>query len=198
MFSLVYTVYSQKQPLEVFLEISQNTREKHGRVSFLIKLQACKNTFFTEHLWTTASGVEKFHRKTSMVESLFNKVVDTYFEEHLPTPAFVLHLRHSFLISFTLYSAPSFSWSLLLLLLSLTFFFGSNSKGLKEFKSGISFSLKSLSLVLFYFFIFFFSVFLSFVLFFPVAAKKRLLLSWGLIKMFLPTLTLLKYDHVSK
>ena len=109
MFSLVYTVYSQKQPLEVFFEISQNTREKHGRVSFLIKLQACKNTFFTEHLWTTASGVEKFHRKTSMVESLFNKVVDTYFEEHLPTPAFVLHLRHSFLISFTLYSAPSFS-----------------------------------------------------------------------------------------
>ena len=197
MFSLVYTVYSQKQPLEVFFEISQNTREKHGRVSFLIKLQACKNTFFTEHLWTTASVVEKFHRKTSMVESLFNKVVDTYFEEHLPTPAFVLHLHHLFLISFTLYSAPSSSWSILLLLLSLTFLFGSNSKGLKEFKSSISFSLKSLSLVLFYFF-FFFSVFLSFVLFFPVAAKKRLLLSWGLIKMFLPTLTLLKYDHVSK
>ena len=187
MFSLVYTVYSQKQPLEVFFEISQNTREKHGRVSFLIKLQACKNTFFTEHLWTTASGVEKFHRKTSMVESLFNKVVDTYFEEHLPTPAFVQHLRHSFLISFTLYSAPSFSWSLLLLLLSLTFFFGSNSKGLKEFKSGISFSLKSLSLVLFYFFIFFF--FLSFSVlfyFFQSLLKKGFFWVEDWLKCFCP------------
>ena len=187
MFSLVYTVYSQKQPLEVLFEISQNTQEKHGRVSFLIKLQACKNTFFTEHVWTTASGVEKFHRKTSMVESLFNKVVDTYFEEHLPTPAFVQHLRHSFLISFTLYSAPSFSWSLLLLLLSLTFFSGSNSKGLKEFKSGISFSLKSLSLVLFYFFIFFF--FLSFSVlfyFFQSLLKKGFFWVEDWLKCFCP------------
>ena len=185
MFSLVYTVYSQKQPLEVLFEISQNTQEKHGRVSFLIKLQACKNTFFTEHLWTTASGVEKFHRKTSMVESLFNKVVDTYFEEHLPTPAFVLHLRHSFLISFTLYSAPSFSWSLLLLLLSLTFFFGSNSKGLKEFKSGISFSLKSLSLVLFYFFFFFLSFSVLFY-FFQSLLKKGFFWVEDWLKCFCP------------
>ena len=185
MFSLVYTVYSQKQPLEVLFEISQNTQEKHGRVSFLIKLQACKNTFFTEHLWTTASGVEKFHRKTSMVESLSNKVVDTYFEEHLPTPAFVQHLRHSFLISFTLYSAPSFSWSLLLLLLSLTFFSGSNSKGLKEFKSGISFSLKSLSLVLFYFFFFFLSFSVLFY-FFQSLLKKGFFWVEDWLKCFCP------------
>ena len=58
----------------VFLEISQNSQENFcASVSFLIKLQACnfikketlaqvfscefyeisKNTFFTEHLWTT-------------------------------------------------------------------------------------------------------------------------------------------------
>ena len=64
--------------IKVFLEISQNPKENTcARVSFLIKLQALacnftknktvaqmfscefckifKNTFFTEHLWTTAS-----------------------------------------------------------------------------------------------------------------------------------------------
>ena len=61
---------------KVFLEISQNSKENTcATVSFLIKLQACnfikkdtlaqvfscefceisQNTFFTEHLWTTAS-----------------------------------------------------------------------------------------------------------------------------------------------
>ena len=53
----------------VFLEISQNSQENVCvRVSLLIKLQASglvfscefyeisKNTFFTEHFWTTASG----------------------------------------------------------------------------------------------------------------------------------------------
>ena len=58
---------------KVFLEISQNSyKNTCARVSFLIKLQAfkkdipaqvfssefceiSKNTFFTEHLWTTAS-----------------------------------------------------------------------------------------------------------------------------------------------
>ena len=57
----------------MFLEISQTSQENtYARVSFLIKLQAIKketleqvfsckfyeifkNTFFTEHLWTTAS-----------------------------------------------------------------------------------------------------------------------------------------------
>ena len=67
--------------IKVFLKISQNSQENTcARVSFLIKLQdwglqlfekrdsgsgvfACKfceiskNTFFTEHLWTTASGM---------------------------------------------------------------------------------------------------------------------------------------------
>ena len=47
----------------MFLEISQNSKENTSvRASFLIKLQASgecceisKNTFFAEHLWTTAS-----------------------------------------------------------------------------------------------------------------------------------------------
>ena len=51
----------------MFLEISQNSQENTcASVSFLIKLQAfcefceiSKNTFFTEHLWTTASVVSK-------------------------------------------------------------------------------------------------------------------------------------------
>ena len=61
-------LYLQKQPLEVFFKISQNSRENTcARVSFLIKLQASdigvfcefceifKITFFTEHLQRTAS-----------------------------------------------------------------------------------------------------------------------------------------------
>ena len=46
---------------KVFLKISQNSQENTcARVSFLIKLQAwghpiSKNTFFTEHPWTTAT-----------------------------------------------------------------------------------------------------------------------------------------------
>ena len=42
---------------------TRNSQENTcARVSFLIKLQACeisKNTFFTEHLWTTASVILK-------------------------------------------------------------------------------------------------------------------------------------------
>ena len=66
----------------------------------------------------------------------------------------------------------------------------------KEFKSGFSFSLKSLSLLLFHFSMSFlsFSVFFHFFLSLLI---KRILLSWELIKMFLPPLTSLKYVHVS-
>ena len=77
--SLSEKTYFQKQPLEMFIEISQNSQENtYVRVSFLIKLQArpatllkktltqvfsCKfcefseNNFFTEHLCTTASNI---------------------------------------------------------------------------------------------------------------------------------------------
>ena len=42
------------------LKILQNSQENTCiRVSFLIKLQTFKNTFFTEHLWTTASEIWK-------------------------------------------------------------------------------------------------------------------------------------------
>ena len=51
-------------------------------------------------------------------------------------------------------------------------------------KSDISFSLKSLPLLLFSFSTFFFI--------------KKILLSWELTKMFLPPLTSLKYVHVNK
>ena len=65
----------QKQPPEVFLEVSQNLREntcaRVSRLQFIKKeslsqvfscehlllLLATKNTSFTEHLWTTASMI---------------------------------------------------------------------------------------------------------------------------------------------
>ena len=63
---------------------------------------------------------------------------------------FALHSHDSLLlIRFTLCSTPSFSSSLLPLIISPKFVFGSNLKGFREFKSGISFSLKLLSSLLF-------------------------------------------------
>ena len=90
-------------------------------------------------------------------------------------------------------------WWLLLTIVNISdvFFFGSNLKCFKEFKSGISISLKSLSLVLFSFSMFFLSFSVLFH-FFLLLLIKRILLSWEFIKMFLPTLTSLKYVHLSK
>ena len=65
-------------------------------------------------------------------------------------------------------SAPSSSLSQLLLLISPIFVFRSNSKGFKEFESGISFSLSHF--YRFYFLFPCFSVFFSFVSCFLVAA----------------------------
>ena len=53
--------------------------------------------------------------------------------------------------------------------------FGSNSKGFKEFKSGISFSLKSLSSVLFSFSMFFLSFSVLFHFYLPLLIKRILL-----------------------
>ena len=74
--------------------------------------------------------------------------------------------------------------------MSSMFVFGSNSKGFKEFKSAISFSLKSLYSVLLSSSMFF-SVFFFFSVLFPFFNSlliKRILLSSELIKMFLLTL----------
>ena len=102
---------------------------------------------------------------------------DTYSEEHLPMNDFALHLHQSLLcIRSTLYSATSSSSSLLLKLISPVFVFGLNLKGFKEFKYGISFSLISLSSLLFSLKLLsshVFSVFLSFVSFCLVAAHKN-------------------------
>ena len=91
--------------------------------------------------------------------------------------------------------APSSSLSLPLLLISPMSVFCSNSKDSKKIESGISFSLSYFHWV---FFVHVFSAFLSFVSFFLVLLIKRILVSWELIKMFLPPLTSLKYVHVSK
>ena len=64
---------------KTFLEISQNTQENTcARVSFLIKLQASwefcdisKNTFFTEHLWTTASDLTLWFQIGRQMTALF-------------------------------------------------------------------------------------------------------------------------------
>ena len=75
---------------------------------------------------------------------------------------------------FYFYSARSSS-SLLILLMSPTFVFGSNSKGFKELKSGISLSLKSLSSVLFYFSMFFLSFSVLFHFFLSLLIKTIVL-----------------------
>ena len=126
-----------------------------------------------------------------MLETLVNSCRPrTYFEENLPTTVFALHSHHSLLlIHVTLYSAPSSSSSLLLMLISPMFVFGSNSKGFKEFKSRISFSLKSLYRC------FLFPCFLSFSVlfhFFLSLLIKRIILSSELIKMFLPPIDVIK------
>ena len=72
---------------------------------------------------------------------------------------------------YTTASVPSSSLSLILLLISAMFVFCSNSEGFKEFESGISFSLSHFNR--FYFHFPCFSVFLSFVSFFLVAANKK-------------------------
>ena len=72
----------------VFFEISRNSQENIcATVSFLIKLQAVrlptlinkrfwhKNTFFTEHLWTTASMNIKSNDKTLSYGEIPNKLV---------------------------------------------------------------------------------------------------------------------------
>ena len=70
-------------------------------------------------------------------------------KKHLPTTVSVLHSHHLLLfICSTFYSISSSSSSQLLLLITLMFDFNSNSKGFKEFKSSISFSLKPLLSVL--------------------------------------------------
>ena len=56
MFAILRSSHRRCSVKRVFLEISQNSQENtRARFSFLIKLQAFKNTFSTEHLWTTAS-----------------------------------------------------------------------------------------------------------------------------------------------
>ena len=106
MFLLVYTVYCQKESQE------QRCSGKKGVLKTFVN-------FTGKHLcWSIF---------------LIKLQDDTYFEEHLPTTAFLLHSHHSLLlIRFTLYSASSSLSPLLLLLTSPMFVFGSNSKGFKE------------------------------------------------------------------
>ena len=145
MFSLVYTVYCQKLPTGYRCSVRKGVFKNF--IKFIGK-HLCWSLFLIKlqawHLfWRTSSN-------DCFCTALAPLTVTT---------------NLSVLLS------PSSSSSLLLLLISPMFVFGSNSKGFKEFKSGISFSLKSLSSVSFFFHVF--SVFLSFVLFFLVAAPKK-------------------------
>ena len=79
-----------------------------------------------------------------MLGSLFNKVAGlTPILKNIcqPLPLHCTPITHCYLFVLLYDSAPSSSLSLLLLLISPMFVFRSNSKGFKEFKSGISFCL---------------------------------------------------------
>ena len=75
------------------------------------------------------------------------------------------------------------------------FAFGSNSQRIEIWS--LTLTESGFIGVIFFFFIFF-SASLSFVSLLLAAANKRILLSWELITVLLPTLTSLKYTHVSK
>ena len=87
--SLVYTVYCQKQPPESRCSVKKK----------------CSKKF------------RKFHRKTPVLESLFNKITGLTPVLKNICQRLLLHCTHTtqFLTRFTLYSAPSSSSSLLLL-----------------------------------------------------------------------------------
>ena len=139
------------------------------------------NSFFTENLRTTAS-VFSFFPATSLRWGTANSVWKTSDEYPLSRNTNLrstVQVYHFFLGSkkfqcmFSLvYCTRTTSSSLLLLLISPMFVFGSNSKGFKEFKSGISFSLKSLSSVLFSFFMFFLSFSVLFYFFLSLLIKR--------------------------
>ena len=75
---------------KVFLEISRNSQENTCvRVSFLINfLEISKNTFFTEHLWTTTS--EPCVYKTCLLNHLFE------FAPKFPWPPFLMQIYLTF------------------------------------------------------------------------------------------------------
>ena len=109
--------------------------------------------------------------KTPYVESLFNKVAGL---RPIWTNICQLLLLYCACITRCSLSVLLYIQHLLLhhhcYYCSYLFLFGSNSKGFKELKSGISFSLKSLYWC---YFIFSFFLSLSVVSFFPVAANKK-------------------------
>ena len=133
MFSLVYTVYCQNQSPELRCSVKKGVLKK-----------------FVNYIETPVLG------------SLFNEVAGlTPILKNICQPL-LLHctrITHCYLFVLLYDSAPSSSLSLLLLLISPMFVFRSNSKGFKEFKSGISFCLFHWG----YFLFPWFSVFPSFV-----------------------------------
>ena len=117
----------------MFLKISQNSQKNTcARVSFLIKLQA----WGLRRCFPVNSA--KFSRKPFFIEHLLWLLLAIW----RPSKK-----EHHFYGTTT---SGCFCSSLLLLM----FVFYSNSKKLKEFKSSISFSMKSFSSVLFFIFFF--------------------------------------------
>ena len=145
-------------------------------------MQASRNAFFKEHLWTTTFEVEVFYKKRCKKSSLH------FIWKHLMWSLFLIKLQawdlfgrtsanYCFCTALASLAVPYqfyFIFSTFFFIITATtvniFLFGSNSKGFKELKSGISFSLKSLYWC---YFIFSFFLSLSVVSFFPVAANKK-------------------------
>ena len=126
----------------------------------------CQNLFFNK--------VAGLRAETLFKKRLWHRCFPVNFAKFLWTPFVTEHL-----------------WWLLLTTVNISdvcFWF----KSFKEFKSDISFSLKPLSSVLFSFFMFFLSFSVLFHYFLSLLIKM-MFSSWEFIKMFLPTLTPLKY-----
>ena len=83
----------QKQPSEVFLEISQNSQENTCSCEFC---EISENTFFIEHLWTAAFGnAKKKFNTDSFLKTKFFEKSRIYFKMARTKPRVVLQTFES-------------------------------------------------------------------------------------------------------
>ena len=174
-------------------------------------MQASKNTFFTEHLWTTTSGVKVFWKKGFFKNfvnvavkhlwwSLFNKIA---VQKPIFWRTFANYCFCTALASLAVPYQFYFIFSTFFLIITATavdicFFLVQIQKASENLNLISHFHWSHFHWCCFIFSFFFFLSFSVLFHFFLSLLIKRILLSWELMKMFLPTLTSLKHVHVNK